>query len=66
MRTLGASGKLDQWHGGSSYNKVLQPHVLMCWKLHLQGNMLDEIVGSIEDGSCKAAREARAAEAGPE
>lgn len=45
---------------------MLQPHVLMCWKLHLQGNMLDEIVGSIEDGSCKAAREARAAEAGPE
>lgn len=27
----------------------------MCWKLHLQGNVLDEIVGSIEDGGCGAA-----------
>lgn len=26
--------------------------VLMRWKLHLQGNVLDEIVGSIEDGGC--------------
>lgn len=46
-RGRGTSGELDQWLG---WNKVLQPCVLMRWKLHLQGNVLDEIVGSIEDG----------------
>lgn len=34
---------------------MLRPCVLMWWKLHLQGNVLDEIVGSIEDGGCQAA-----------
>lgn len=55
MRSQHASGELDQWHGGRSYNKVLRPCVLMWWKLHLQGNVLDEIVGSIEDGGWQAA-----------
>lgn len=35
----------------------------MWWKLHLQGNGLDEIVGSIEDWRCGAGG-ARGLEAG--
>lgn len=39
---------------GAARTKCSGP-VLMWWKLHLQGNVLDEIVGSIEDGGYQAA-----------
>lgn len=39
----------------------------MCWKLHLQGNVLDEIVGSIEDGGWRTeVRQATELKDGPE